>query len=154
VDENTAEEEHGLVNGAGPVDVLVPYVANRQALKDGQAGANDDPEHSHHEQNLDGDPDHGELEDAPVEGEEGDLGGGDGRGVAEGADPQVEARSLYPALGSFGVGRRVVDVGSKAIVDCCWDVYQPGGSFTGEVGFRTVEDNRTIHRCANLQRTM
>ena len=119
VDEDTAEEEDRLVNGAGSIDGLVPDIANRQTLEDGQAGANYDPEHSHHKEHLDREADHGELEDAPVEGEEGDLGGGDGGGIAEGSDPHVETRPLYLVLGSVGVAV-MVDMRSKAIVDCCW----------------------------------
>lgn len=83
VHENTAEEEHGLVNGARSVHALVPDVFNREALENGQAGAYDDPKRCHDEENLDRNANHRELEDAPVECEEGDLGGGDRGGIAE-----------------------------------------------------------------------
>lgn len=79
---HTAEEEHALVNSAPAINLLVPDVLHGQTLQDRETRADNDPEDGHDEEELDGDADHGELEDAPVEGEEGDFGGGDGGGVA------------------------------------------------------------------------
>lgn len=98
VDEDAAEEEVRLVNAAvGVAIALIPDGFNGDALEDGQERAHNDPNHGRDEQNLDGYPDRGELEQAPVEAEEGDFRRRDGGGVGERADPE-EQMGFLPGL--------------------------------------------------------
>lgn len=120
VDEDAKEEEMGLVNGAvGAWDGLhiLPVGLDGDALENGQERAHDNPYDDRDDEDLDGNADRREFEEAPVEGEKGDFGGGDGRCVGQRADPQHQARVLQLR---FSIGIEFLDGRPEAITCRRW----------------------------------
>lgn len=79
-----SEEKLRIVDVASLLgDGVVPICLDRDAVEDDEENSKDEPDDGDAKHQLDRDSDGRELEDAPVKGEDGDLGCGDGEGVCK-----------------------------------------------------------------------